>query len=261
MNFLQCYEMLGLPPGCTWDELQAGYRRQVQKWHPDRYEQTPDQQSLAAQRMLSINEAFGILAQHYRQFGTLPGEPEPEEASAEMPSAAPDETDAPADTAVPDETVAAAAAPAAYAHASAWNFAPHVEPDQVFPVRRRHDTLSMVPWVVLFGMFGIGYLLLAHLAENGGSEFVDGLRAERPGPALPPPPPGKVFFTRGDTPGRVIEVQGIPTRTSGDLWFYGNSEVYFENGVVASWQSAPGYPLRVSDNGKIAPDDKAPKRP
>ncbi|MFP5504586.1 MAG: hypothetical protein ACLGH6_00150, partial [Gammaproteobacteria bacterium] len=78
---------------------------------------------------------------------------------------------------------------------------------------------------------------------------------------LPPPPPGKVFFTRGDTPGRVIEVQGIPTRTSGDLWFYGDSEVYFENGVVASWQSAPGYPLRVADDRQAARDGKAQKRP
>lgn len=258
MNFLQCYEMLGLPPGCTWEELQAGYRRQVQKWHPDRYAQTPDQQSLAAQRMLSINEAFGILAQHYRQFGLLPGGPEPADEAAAMAGAAGTATDAPPS----DEVVAAAAASAARVRTAAWDFELPAQPDHLFPVRRRHDSLSMAPWVVLFALFGIGYLLLAHLAENGGREFADALDPGLPvTKAAPPPPPGKVFFTRGDAPGRVIEVQGIPTRTSGDLWFYGDSEVYFENGVVVSWQSTPGHPLRVSDTGQAARDGKASKRP
>ena len=51
------------------------YRRLVQKWHPDRYQQHPDQQHVAAHRMLEINEAYGILAQYYRQHGQLPFEP------------------------------------------------------------------------------------------------------------------------------------------------------------------------------------------
>lgn len=246
MNYLQCYELLGLLPGCTWEELQAGYRRQVQKWHPDRYEQAPDQQSLAAQRMLSINEAFGILAQHYRQFGMLPGEPEP----ADEPVAA-DESE---ETEIHDEAAAPppAPAPAAAVRAAAWEFELPAKPDHPFPVRRKYDTPSMAPWVVLFALFGLGYVLLTHLAENGGSEFVDALESGLPpSAAVSSRQPGNVaFFNRGDTPGRVIEVQGIPTRTSGDLWFYGDSEVYFEKGVVASWQSSPGHPLRVQDNVK-----------
>ena len=75
MDLLQCYDKLGLTPECGWRELQTGYRRLVQKWHPDRWQQHPDQQHVAAHRMLEINEAYGILAQYYRQHGELPFEP------------------------------------------------------------------------------------------------------------------------------------------------------------------------------------------
>ena len=75
MDLLQCYDKLGLTPECGWRELQSGYRRLVQKWHPDRWQQHPDQQHVAAHRMLEINEAYGILAQYYRQHGELPFEP------------------------------------------------------------------------------------------------------------------------------------------------------------------------------------------
>ena len=74
MDLLQCYDKLGLTPECGWRELQSGYRRLVQKWHPDRWQQHPDQQHVAAHRMLEINEAYGILAQYYRQHGELPFE-------------------------------------------------------------------------------------------------------------------------------------------------------------------------------------------
>lgn len=53
------------------------------------------------------------------------------------------------------------------------------------------------------------------------------------------------FFTYGDSPGKVFEVQGIPTRTVGDIWFYGNSEVHFNKGVVVSWYNSPAHPLKV----------------
>lgn len=75
MDLLQCYDTLGLRPECGWRELQSGYRRLVQKWHPDRYQQHPDQQHVAAHRMLEINEAYGVLAQYYREHGELPFEP------------------------------------------------------------------------------------------------------------------------------------------------------------------------------------------
>jgi hypothetical protein len=53
------------------------------------------------------------------------------------------------------------------------------------------------------------------------------------------------FFTYGDTPGKVFEVQGVPTRTVGDIWFYGKSEVHFNKGTVVSWYNSPTHPLKA----------------
>lgn len=247
MNFSQCYEVLDLEPGCSWEQLQTGYRRQVQKWHPDRYAQEPEQQSLAAQHMLSINEAFGILAQHYRQFGILPGGPLPVEAGAAEP-----DTIVTADI---DARSAAMVSPAGGVPPDAWNFEVPAQPEQVFPVvQRKHDPLSAAPWIFLFAMFALGYLLLAHLAENGTtSDFAGTLHPLPAAPAPRAPAANTPVFSYGDTPGRVYEIQGIPTRTNGDLWFYGDSEVYFEHGVVASWQSTPEHPLRVPKDARPSP--------
>jgi hypothetical protein len=79
---------------------------------------------------------------------------------------------------------------------------------------------------------------------------------ELPTAAAPKPvaPPATAFFSYGDPPGRVYEVQGVPTRTEGNLWLYGASEVYFENGVVSSWHSDPSHPLRVKDKPEHAHD-------
>lgn len=251
MNYSRCYEMLGLAPGCSWEELQGGYRRQVQKWHPDRYGDEPERQSLAAQRMLSINEAFGILAQYYRQFGSLPGGPPPPVVEA---------TDAGeslvTDTAAAGPAAEGSASTPAVTHHPLWDFDLPMRPDDRFPVvHRRHDSLSAVPWIFLFALFGLGYLVLAHLIENGMShDLARSLPTAAPVPASTQEhAAGKSVFSYGDTPGRVFEIQGVPTRTSGDLWFYGESEVYFENGVVASWRNAPSHPLRVPMDARAIP--------
>jgi curved DNA-binding protein CbpA len=49
------YETLGVPPGATPDEIQAAYRKQSMRWHPDR----PDGDG---ERMADINAAFELLS-------------------------------------------------------------------------------------------------------------------------------------------------------------------------------------------------------
>ena len=77
MDFLRCYQMLDLEPGCNWAELQSAYRQLVQKWRPERYESRPGQHHIAAQRILELNEAFEKLSRHYSVYGHLPGESAP----------------------------------------------------------------------------------------------------------------------------------------------------------------------------------------
>lgn len=239
MELLQCYQKLGLRPECGWKELQSGYRRLVQKWHPDRYQQHPDQQHVAAHRMLEINEAYGILAQYYRQHGQLPFEPprrrftqtETGPAFPPGPGASVDKTD--------------------------LDFDARLQSLQARMVRSR--LFDLLPWLIIASILALGYYYLSLYQESGSLKIDDSvlfgdkysLPDDAPKPATPP---NMAYFTYGDPPGRVYEVQGIPTRTEGNLWMYGKSEVYFENGVVVSWHSAPSHPLRTHDKPQRTPD-------
>jgi hypothetical protein len=52
-------------------------------------------------------------------------------------------------------------------------------------------------------------------------------------------------FGFGSTAEQVAKAQGKPGRVEGDVWRYGNSEVYFAQGRVVGWRSSPENPLRT----------------
>ena len=54
------YEVLGLKPGATQEEIKAAYRELVKKYHPDRYQDNP-LNDLAEEKMREINEAYETL--------------------------------------------------------------------------------------------------------------------------------------------------------------------------------------------------------
>ena len=54
------YEVLGLKPGATEEEIKAAYRELVKKYHPDRYMDNP-LNDLAEEKMREINEAYDTL--------------------------------------------------------------------------------------------------------------------------------------------------------------------------------------------------------
>lgn len=241
MDFLQCYQTLDLEPGCSWTELQSAYRRLVQKWHPDRHQNHPDMHQLAAQRILELNEAFETLSQHHTRYGYLPGEPALAQRAAALTESKRVRTN----------------------HRN-------VEPIVLGTTERTPWWLLTIAVLVLCYALYLAFSDNTHLIGSPPTlddNAVQGLDAdetlgmpaadtllgisepEPPAPsattkAIAPPLPA-AFFARGDSPGKVIEAQGIPNRTVGDIWFYGQSEVYFNKGKVVSWREAPSNPLKV----------------
>lgn len=56
------YDVLGIGPESSSEEVQHAYRDQVKQWHPDLFRDAPqDQQTEAEQTMRQITEAYGIL--------------------------------------------------------------------------------------------------------------------------------------------------------------------------------------------------------
>lgn len=54
------YEVLGIKPGASQDEIKSAYRKLVKQYHPDQYRDNPLQE-LAQKKLAEINEAYAML--------------------------------------------------------------------------------------------------------------------------------------------------------------------------------------------------------
>jgi len=231
--YTQSYETLGLRPEAGWKELKLAYRRRVREWHPDRFQGDDQRKKRADEKTKAINSAYKELSDYYRRHGALP-------LQMRRTAPTPPRYESPVDPA---------------------------------PTRRR-------AWLDLAEAFGIAalgtrrvFFVLAAVLMLGAYIVLTTLpfqnqkhsRAHSNAPAAPasnldtrtPPSaaarPEAPFFTTGSTIGEVYSAQGVPSKTENDIWHYGNSKVYFTNGVVLKWESTPENPL----NARI---DRGPDR-
>lgn len=239
MNHQECYRLLGLSPTSDWADAHQAWRRAVQKWHPDRFTAEPERRHRAEARMQRLNAAHATLEAYYQKHGCLPLQ---------------------ASTATPTE-VKPAEPPAATQPTSSGE-APTCR-TQRFP----RFALAIVG--LLFVVF-YPWLLPEDTSTHPSPPMPDPATPPQPhlttAPALTHPgkpkaitspaplgstrqvhPPGNDFFTYGDPLGKVIEIQGVPTRTVGDIWFYGASEVHFRDGRVVRWYASPDFPLKTGE--------------
>lgn len=57
-EFERYYELLGVAPGTSGNELKEAYRDMAKVWHPDRFSHDPRLQQKAQERLKEINEAY-----------------------------------------------------------------------------------------------------------------------------------------------------------------------------------------------------------
>jgi len=57
----KCYELLGISPGASAQELKTAHRDMAKVWHPDRFSHDPRLQQKAQEKLKEINEAYDQL--------------------------------------------------------------------------------------------------------------------------------------------------------------------------------------------------------
>ena len=230
-HYLKNYRVLGIPPGASWKQLRQAYKKLVNVWHPDRYQQNARKKRQAEEKTKEITRAYKELAEYHKKFGVLPltAEEPPPLANAEHSTSA-----GPAGNISPSVSDPGASG---------------VEPDagipkQKIPIwRARLITGTVVLSSVYFLWQFIAQEDRDHMWPNeiqagqavnaGHLDKTNGIK------------PDEIRFTIGSSLGEVYSVQGIPTKTENEIWHYGSSKVYFSKGKVFGWDENNDSPLRV----------------
>ena len=60
-----CFEVFGVEPGATPEQVKLAYRDLVKVWHPDRFAHDPRLQRKAEEKLKQINEAYERLQSYF----------------------------------------------------------------------------------------------------------------------------------------------------------------------------------------------------
>lgn len=236
------YRVLGIRPGTSWKELRKAYKSLVNIWHPDRFQQNIEQRKLAEEKTKEITQSYKELAEYYKKFGELPGLPKVAETSTAEDIAP---QDVPETRPVPDvqeaQTPAAGSAPPR-THEKRWS-------------KLEARTMAVM------ALAGFVYFVWQILPWDRSDIPPQPKKQEEQAADVPindnsswrQPAPEK-YFTYGSPLGEVYAIQGVPSKTERDIWYYGKSKVYFAKGKVLRWEDSPDNPLRVmaaAENDKL----------
>jgi len=228
------YHILGIGPEASWDELRQAYKSLVNIWHPDRFQQDVERRKLAEEKTKQITQSYQALAEYYKKHGTLPRVV----ARKEIPRAVEDVVPPYVADSITDPEIE--------------NVDPlAITPDES-PKRKRLKFPSVITAVAVAGTayFVMQIFTWEHADKPPQSNNTDEAHpaqvteAQTDEDAGKEAPKTEKFFTVGTSLGEVYAIQGVPSKTEDDVWYYGKSKVYFENGKVARWEEDPDSPLR-----------------
>jgi DnaJ domain len=267
-NYKKIYSILGVFQDDDWDTVRAAYKRQIRRWHPDRFHDT-DQRKIAEDKSKDINLAYQALGDYYREFGSLPPD---DSARHEVPLRTGDQWPARAYDAESEHD---------RSYESDHDQTSFSNPQQP---RRRDYTRIIVAGVII----AIGYMTLEPLftdrhnapetvlpeypdSEPAAGNFTANQtdssappQASAPGNTTdvhadwqvnekdtgystkPSPISGRAtLISIGTRKQDVLAIQGRPLRQTDTAWDYGLSRINFEDGKVTGWYENPMNPLIV----------------
>ena len=247
------YRTLGLMPGASARELRRAYLRLVKRWHPDQFALNSREQTSAQEKLKEINEAYSFL-RDYRPGQTPYGD------GYTWPNG---------------YSRGATAEWNAYRQRANYEppiYDPYEGDYQYHPIGNSRGNKWW--WVV-------AAILIANIVQmqtgignyptsppkQGGAQRSQAAREEAMPMTIFAAQPADIapentrsvasplpYFFVGSTKGDVYRIQGMPQWSNEHEWRYGDSRVYFSGAMVASWHSAPKFPLKAIDLPKVDPE-------
>ena len=233
-RYVHHYRILGVQRDASWKEVRKAYKSLINVWHPDRFQQMPTQRKQAEEKAKEITQCYKELAEYNKKFGALPGIAVSTETGVlkeEPPKTAPESPPQPEDK------------------------NPESAPSEITPAapQKRRRSKTEVRTLSALGLVGALYFVWQIMpwdrSENlPGSNKQPETAVEKPMDESPnrQSPAVENTFTFGTPLGEVYAIQGVPTKTEHDVWYYGSSKVYFTKGKVLRWEESPDNPLRTS---------------
>ena len=280
-EYTKIYSTLGVFQDDGWETIRNAYKRQIKRWHPDRF-QNLDHRKIAEEKSKEINHAYQKLSDYYQKFGVLP----------------PDH--------ITDHTQTDDTRPKAAQHQDSPSpeYAYAYSDTSSQPKNRRGYVSVVITGILL----AIGYSLWepeffggqdthqvdvaehpglgAESASPGldqGANETDAPEAisvnnatdqaavhgsawstestyKKKSPASPssyktafdmesasaPTSSQPLLIKKGSSKKDVLAVQGPPQRQTDSAWDYGVSRIYFQGDYVSSWHENPMNPLSVA---------------
>ena len=249
--YTECYKILQAKPDQDWKEFRKQYKTLIQKWHPDRFPEDSGKKHAAEKKLKDISKAYQQISNYYKKHAVLPPvEIVTEKIKTSVKTARPENE-------VKDES------PQDTMH--------HEKPAKTLKKERKY-TVFYGALVIAFIVYGLIELTPDdHSMKNNQDNFQN---KENSSSAINETVlSGKYIdleaqiqqankdkkkiivdqgaldysnaFTYGSTISEVIRAQGTPTKTEQDIWYYGQSEVHFKDGVVTDWKRSVEDPLRI----------------
>jgi len=242
-DYSSFYATLGASPDTDWKTLRARYKRLMGQWHPDRFSANPTEREIAEERSKQITIAYQALDRYRRDHdGELPQvEPATDAADegAPMPNV----------DARPDRAGSTTRTESATMEASATGVGKRAP-------KRRHPAMVAFAAVIAVAYFGYHFIEPGTPGDTPSAESADTADlAPRP-PAFAENARESDSISNGSTFGEVYAIQGVPTFTRGDTWYYGKSRIHFSQGKVISWEEALDNPLRIDHHYAVHSDNR-----
>ncbi|ROQ90754.1 J domain-containing protein [Desulfosoma caldarium] len=259
------YQLLGLQPGASIDDVKRAYREMAKKWHPDRYSDAPPWARLRAE------EKFKDLQEAYQRIvrGPLPSGPGSSEATSARQSGGFKQASSPGPGTRSSKPIGAfsrsslntlgrwAGFGAVVAMIALWAvWALRLEGP--IPWERRSAKKPKAPMIQNQEAAKPMPLQFPsrpqHLLSSPSKAPVPDVNLDEPWPPHAKVPlQTEATFGLGSTERDVLRAQGPPDRRSAGRWTYGLSEVRFQDGRVVGYDNFDGR-LRVLVKPTRAPE-------